>query len=107
MNSSGLTLASLSLINHCPQNSQRHLMFIVSSARTGGAKKLAEGISDVVAQSCPTLCDPMDCSPPDSSVHWILQARILEWVAISLSRESSRPRDQTRVSCIAGRFFTD
>ena len=107
MNSSGLTLASLSLINRCPQNSQRRLMFIVSGARTGGAKKLAEGMGDVVAHSCPTLCDPMDCSPTDSSVHWILQARILEWVAISLSRESSRPRDQTRVSCIAGRFFTD
>ena len=42
-----------------------------------------------VAQSCPTLCDPMDCSPPGSSVHGILQARILEWVAISFSRESS------------------
>ena len=48
----------------------------------------------------------MDCSPPGSSVHGILQARILEWVAISISRESSWPRDRTRVSCIAGRFFT-
>ena len=57
------------------------------------------------AQSCPTLCDPMDCSLPGSSVHGILQARILEWVAISFSRGSSQPRDQTRVSCIAGRFF--
>ena len=46
-----------------------------------------------VAQSCPTLCDPMDCSPPGSSVHGILQARILEWVAISSSRRSSQPRD--------------
>ena len=42
--------------------------------------------------SCPTLCDPMDCRPPDSSVHKILQARILEWVAISFSRGSSQPR---------------
>ena len=50
--------------------------------------------------------DPMDFSPPGSSVHGILQARILEWVAISFSRGSSRPRDQTLVSCIAGRFFT-
>ena len=58
-----------------------------------------------VAQSCPTLCDPVDCSPPGSSVHGILQARILEWVAISFSRGSSRPRDQTQVSCIAGRRF--
>ena len=50
-------------------------------------------------QSCPTLCDPMDCSPPGSSVHGILQARILEWVAIPFSRVSPRPRDWTRVSC--------
>ena len=46
----------------------------------------------LVAQSCPTLCDPMDCDPPGSSVHGILQARILEWVAVLFSRESSRPR---------------
>ena len=49
----------------------------------------------LVAQSCLTLCDPMDCSPPGSSVHGILQARILEWVAISFSRGSSRSMDQT------------
>ena len=48
-----------------------------------------------VCQSCPTLCDPMDCSQPGSSVHGILQARTLEWVAISCSRGSSRPRDRT------------
>ena len=54
---------------------------------------------------CPTLCDPMDCSPPGSSVHGILQARILEWVAISFSRGSSQPRDRTWVSCIAGRHL--
>ena len=58
-----------------------------------------------VTQSCPTLCDPMDCSSPGSSIHGILQARILEWVAISFSRGSSQPRDQTQVSCIAGRHF--
>ena len=46
-----------------------------------------------VAQLCPTLCDPVDCSLPDSSVRGILQARILEWVAISFSRGSSQPRD--------------
>ena len=46
------------------------------------------------------------CSPPGSSVHGVLQARILEWVAIPFSRRSSPPRDQTQVSCIAGRFFT-
>ena len=48
-----------------------------------------------VAQLCPTLCDSRDCSPPGSSVHGILQARILEWVTISYSRGSSQPRDQT------------
>ena len=56
-------------------------------------------------QLYPTLCDPMDCSPAGSSVHGILQARILEWVAISFSRESSWPRNQTQVSCIAGRWY--
>ena len=60
----------------------------------------------VVAQSCPILCDPMDCSPPGSSVCGILQARILEWVAISFSRGFSWPRDWTQVSLIAGRFYT-
>ena len=54
----------------------------------------------LVAQSCATLCDPMDCSPPVSSVHGILQASILEWVAIPFSRGSSQARDQTWVSCI-------
>ena len=52
-----------------------------------------------------TLCNPMDCSPPGSSVLGILQTRILEWVAISYSRGSSQPRDWTYVSCIAGRFY--
>ena len=57
-------------------------------------------------QLCPTLCHPMDCSPPGSSVHGILQARLLEWVALLFSRGASRPRDWTWVSCIAGEFFT-
>ena len=56
--------------------------------------------SCLVAKSCPTLRDPMDCSPSGSSVHEILQARILEWVAISFSRGSSQPRDWTHISCI-------
>ena len=59
-----------------------------------------------VARSCLTLCDPMDCSPPDSLVHGIFQARILEWGAISFSRGSSQPRDRTAVSYIADRCFT-
>ena len=61
----------------------------------------------VYVQSCPTLCNLMDCSPPGSSVHGISQARILEWVAIPFSRGSSRPRDQTPVSCLTGRYFTN
>ena len=52
------------------------------------------------AQSRPTLCDPMDCSSPGSSVHGIFPARLLEWVAISCSRGSSRPRDRTHVLCL-------
>ena len=60
----------------------------------------------LVTQTCSTLCNPMDCSLPGSSVHGILQARIVEWVAISFSRGSCQPRDQTLVSCIADRFFT-
>ena len=58
------------------------------------------------AQPCPTLCNPMDCSPPGCSVHGISQARILEWVAISSCRGSSQPRDWIHVSCLAGGFFT-
>ena len=59
-----------------------------------------------VAQSCPTLCDAMDCSLPGSSVHGILQARTLEWVPISSSRGFSHLRDRTRLSCTARGFFT-
>ena len=59
-----------------------------------------------VTQSCLTFCKPMDCSPSGSSIHGILQAGILEWVAIPFSTGSSRPRDRTWVSCIAGGFFT-
>ena len=57
----------------------------------------------LVAQSCLTLCDPTDYRPPGSSVHEILQARKLEWVAFPFSRGSSQPRGQTQVSSIAGR----
>ena len=54
-----------------------------------------------MAQSCPTLCNPMDCSLPGSSVHGFFQARILKWVVISYSRGSSQPRDRTHVSCVS------
>ena len=59
-----------------------------------------------VAQSCPTLFDPLDCSPPGFSIHGIFQERILEWVAISFPRGSSQARDQAQVSHIVGRCFT-
>ena len=60
----------------------------------------------LVVQLCPTLFNLMDYSPPGSSVHGIFQARILEWLAISFSKESSQPRDRSPVSRAAGRFFT-
>ena len=59
----------------------------------------------LVAQLCLILCNPMDCSPPGSSVHGILQARILEWVAMPSTRGSFRPRNLTWVSCIAGGLY--
>ena len=52
-------------------------------------------------QSCPTLCNPKDCSPPGPSVHGTLQARILEWVAMPSSRGCSQPKDQTHISCVS------
>ena len=67
---------------------------------------IAASVCICPTQSCPTLCSLMDCNPPGSSVHGILQARILEWVAIPFSRRSSQPRDQTWVSGSAGGFFT-
>ena len=86
------------------------------SGRKGGRKQkkkkqlkqfdqLAIQRESEVAQSCLTLCDPRDCSLPGFSVHGIFQARILEWVTISFSRKSSRPRDRARVSHIGGRCF--
>ena len=78
-----------------------HLRAETRTRRAGPHKS-----SESVTQSCPTLCGPMNCSPPVSSVHRILQARILEWVAIFFSRGSSWPRNLTGVSCIAGGFFT-
>ena len=60
----------------------------------------------LVIQSCPTLCYPMGCIPLGSTLQGVLQARILEWVAIPFSRGSSQPRDGTHLSYIAGGFFT-
>ena len=90
----------LGLLNHC--------RWLTALTKLNNASSLEEmpwltWVSEV-AQSCPTLCDPMFCSLPGSSIHGILQASILEWVAISSFRGSSQPRDWTQV-CIAGRFF--
>ena len=76
-----------------------HLLLRRMSVRSWGAGMVSYF-------SCVWLCDPMDCNLPGSSVHGILQARLLEWVAISFSRGSSQPRDWTCVSCISGRRFT-
>ena len=65
-----------------------------------------EKMKVLITQSCLTLCDPKDCSPPGSSAHRILQERILEWVATSYSRESFQRRDWTQTYCTAGGFFT-
>ena len=80
-----------------------HSMFPNHQAHVTPWPKTCEWL---VAQSCPTLCDPMDCSLSGSSLHGIFQAIVLEWIAISFSRRSSRPRDQTRVSRIVDRRFT-
>ena len=61
----------------------------------------------LVVQFCPAPCSHTDCSPPGSSVHGIFQTRILEWISIPFSKGSSQPRNQTWVSCIAGKLFTD
>ena len=65
------------------------------------------GGGGLVTKSCATLATPVDYSLPGSSAYGIPQARILEWVAISFYRGSSRPKNQTQASCIEGRFFTD
>ena len=80
--------------------------WIVTAATAHFCSQLRDVLKVLVTQSCQTLCNPMDCSPPGSPVHRILQARILEWVAISFSWGSSPPRDQTHISCITSRFFT-
>ena len=84
-----------------PQHLQKPLWCLTYSSRLYNTDECVW-----VAQSCPTLCDPMDCRLSGSSDHGILQARILEWVAIPFSKGSSWPRDWTQVSHIVGRCFT-
>ena len=90
-----LNLAELSLI----YKSEDRCLYHMVALNMIKDQKISVG-EVLVTQLCPTLCHPMDCSLPGSSVHGILQARILEWVSIPFSRGSSWPRDQTRVSCI-------
>ena len=88
------------------------LMFPASQAGSlprvppGEAPRFLMYVRALVAQSCPTLRPHEVYSPPGSSVHGILQARMPEWVAIPLSKGSSQPRDRTQVSCTGGRIFT-
>ena len=77
-------------------------MLLACSIKTYSSSK----VKLLVSQSCLSLCDLMNYRQPSSPVHGILQARILEWVAIPFSRGSCWPRDQIWVSCISGRFFT-
>ena len=79
----------------------------IYSLSLGNSNLTAAAAAAKSLQSCLTPCDPMDCSPPGSSVHGILQTRILEWVAMPSSRGSSQPRDWTQVSCIAGGFVVN
>ena len=94
-------MEKIPLLEHCEEQSS------VKSMTSNTAHSTVPGtLLCLVTQSCPALCNPMDCSPPGSSDHWILQARILEWVVMPSSRGSSQPRDWTQVSCMAGGFFT-
>ena len=86
---------SPSVILREKRDSERTVTALLRRTSEPGSIKTAKKKSEV-AQSCPTLCDPVDCSLPGSSVHGILQARILEWVTISFSRGSSQPRIESR-----------
>ena len=97
---------------HCSEGNQSEEWKITIFNKSNNSKQIYSPYSMhacSVAQSCLTLSDSTDFSPPGSSVHGITQARILEWVAISFSRGSSQPWNQTHISCLsgtAGRFFT-
>ena len=82
-----------------------YCLCLLTSLFTGREWRIEVKWSEV-AQSCPTLCDPMDCSLSGSSIHGIFQARMLEWISISFSRGPFHPRNRTQVSRIAGRRFT-
>ena len=96
------TKSNVNLSGNTLTNTPRITFNMIFSPLSGLVKVKSK--SEIV-QLCWTLCDPMDCSLPGSSLHGILQARVLEWVAISFSRGSSWPRDRTLVSHIPGRRF--
>ena len=89
----------------CLQHTTQQMLPLGYLLQAGDLSRCLHESESEVTQSCWTLWDPMDCSLPGSSLHGILQAKILEWVAISLSRGSSQLRDRARVSCTAGRCF--
>ena len=96
----------------CPQGDSGFVLeFLEAQSNFGSGPSSCYFAREVQFQSvshsvCQTLCNPMDCSPPVSSVQGISRTRILKWVAISFSRGSSPPRGQTQVPCIADGFFT-
>ena len=103
---SALIGPSVSLLSHTGATLFfKHSLYPFDLAVPSAMKEILK-VKMLVTHSFPALCDPMDCSPPGSSVHGIFQARILKWVAISYFRGSSRPRGRIHVSCIAGGFFT-
>ena len=90
---------------HCWRTAlETHMLHVDLCHEYSDSRSMRVVVVVLVAQSCPALCDPMQ-SPPGSSVHGILQARILKWVAIPFSRASSQPKDTTQVSHTARRFF--
>ena len=97
---------STSLENSVVATGKKKVSFL-SNPKEGQCQRMFKVLVKVlVFQLCPALCNPMDCSLSGFSVHGVLQARILEWVAMPFSRRSSQSRDQTQVTCIAGGFFT-
>ena len=92
-----------------PSMSLQNVLLHQSCPKTEDDRKLLYTLKNSVRaewlQSCPTLCNPLDCSPSGSSIHGTLQARIVEWTVMPSSRGSSQLRDRTQVSCIAGGFF--
>ena len=94
------------MVSTVEHNNPQHRLYSPTSLTDEGWNNKTCTHVCLVAQLCPTLCDLMDCSLPGSSVREILQARILEWVAIPFSRGSSQLRDRTQVSGTAGRSFT-